>query len=542
MGTIRRINKITIQKEGGDTLFGEGQDGAVTITNGVTTYLVRDMYYSSLTVDSGGILFTNGFRVFVNGTLTNNGTIGMPSGLAATVSDGSGTLAGRTTTTTPTNSWGNSNSTIAPTAVYDFDVSLNGFTITSGGTISKITGGKRGTTGSSGSVTSAGVGSYPPASTGQAGGAGNPATAGTGGIGGDGGGLVVIFAKTIAGSGTIVSQGRNGLSGNASTNGNPAPTIPAGHNSGNYPHPGNGTRVSPSNATAHPASHNAGAHPHPAGSTPHPAGSTGTAPHTGNPHPSGHNSGDFHHPANSIVAYAPHNSSAHPSGHNSGHGYHHHPAGSTHGSHPANGHRGFTNHNGNANPSKNHNAGHGFHPHPSGQPHAAHPAGGPHTVRSHHNGSFHPSGHNSGNHHHPAGSFHRGNVALGNHQATAHPSGHNAGAHPHPAGSTPHPAGSTGTAPHTGNPHPSGHNSGTHPHPAAVISVTTAPYITSNLGPVPSHNATSTPSYPGGAGGTANPGATGDSGETGGIIVVARNAGNAAAQLGHSNFSKVIDI
>ena len=513
MGTIRRINKIPIQKEGGDTLFGEGQDGSVTITNGVTTYLVRDMYYSSLTVDSGGILFTNGFRVFVNGTLTNNGTIGMPSGLAATVSDGSATLAGRTTTTTPTNSWGNSNSTIASTAVHDFDISLNGFTITSGGTISKITGGKRGATGSSGNVVAAGLATYPLANVGQAGGAGNPATAGTGGIGGDGGGLVVIFAKTIAGSGTIVSQGRSGLSGNASTNGNPAPTIPAGHNSGNYPHPGNGTRVSPSNATAHPASHNAGVHPHPSGQphASHPAG----GPHTVRSH---------------------HNGSFHPSGHNSGN--HHHPANSHH-----RGNLALNNHNAHSHPS-GHNAGHGFHPHPSGQPHASHPAGGPHTVRSHHNGSFHPSGHNSGNHHHPANSHHRGNLALNNHNAHSHPSGHNAGHgfHHHPAGSTPHPAGSTGTAPHTGNPHPSGHNSGTHPHPASVINVSTAPFITSNLGPAPAHNATPTPSYPGGAGGTANPGATGDSGETGGIIVVARNAGNAAAQLGHSNFSKVIDI
>jgi hypothetical protein len=185
MGTIRRINKTIVQKEGGDTIFGEGQDGAVVIAYGVTTYLARDMYYSSLTVEYGGTLFTNGFRVFVNGTLTNDGTIGMPSLLAATISDGSGTLAGRTATTTPTNSWGNSSNTISSTAVYDFDVSLNGFTITSGGTISKITGGQRGATGSSGNVTAAGVGSYPLSNVGQAGGAGNPATAGTGGIGGD---------------------------------------------------------------------------------------------------------------------------------------------------------------------------------------------------------------------------------------------------------------------------------------------------------------------------------------------------------------------
>jgi len=43
--------------------FGDGSDGAATITGGTTT-LTRDMYYTSLAVSSTGILITNGFRIF----------------------------------------------------------------------------------------------------------------------------------------------------------------------------------------------------------------------------------------------------------------------------------------------------------------------------------------------------------------------------------------------------------------------------------------------------------------------------------------------
>lgn len=48
--------------------FGSGRDGSVTISSGTTT-LVRDMFYANLTINSTGILNTNGFRVFVSGTL-----------------------------------------------------------------------------------------------------------------------------------------------------------------------------------------------------------------------------------------------------------------------------------------------------------------------------------------------------------------------------------------------------------------------------------------------------------------------------------------
>jgi hypothetical protein len=54
-------------------LFGDGSDGDVTI--GSNTSLARDMYYQDLTVNSGRTLDTNGYRIFVRGTLRNYGTI-----------------------------------------------------------------------------------------------------------------------------------------------------------------------------------------------------------------------------------------------------------------------------------------------------------------------------------------------------------------------------------------------------------------------------------------------------------------------------------
>ena len=369
---IRRVNKPIVQREGGDAIFGEGTDGAATF-DGIATVislaptsnvykLVKDIYCTNLTVNSGVTLFTNGFRVFVNGTFTNNGTVGMPAAVTHSVTDGSGTIAGRQTSLNPSKAWGTSTDPISVTDLYDLDDAVSGFFITGAGVVTKIAGGSLGTAGSNGTTTlptgpfAGGAGSYPGANVGQAGGAGNagtagnPATAGTGGAGGLGGGLVIIFAKTIAGSGTLVSYGVAGTAGTPST---PGAAGPAGN------------------------------------------------------------------PAPNISGY------------------------------------------------------------------------------------------------HTTGSYH-------------------------------HPAGSTGPNPGAGTPHPAGHNSGTHPHTAATLNVTTGA-VTSNRSAAPSHSAP-TLNYSGGAGGavgaagTANPGATGATGSTGGIVVVTRNAGNVASQIGHSNYSKVIDI
>lgn len=51
--------------------YGNGQDGSATITAGTTT-LTQDTYYINLTITSTGILVPNGYRFFVNGTLTIN--------------------------------------------------------------------------------------------------------------------------------------------------------------------------------------------------------------------------------------------------------------------------------------------------------------------------------------------------------------------------------------------------------------------------------------------------------------------------------------
>jgi hypothetical protein len=54
-------------------VFGDGSDGNVIISSDTT--LTRDMFYNNLTIESGKVLNTNGYRVFVKGVLINKGTI-----------------------------------------------------------------------------------------------------------------------------------------------------------------------------------------------------------------------------------------------------------------------------------------------------------------------------------------------------------------------------------------------------------------------------------------------------------------------------------
>lgn len=90
-------------------LYGDGSDGALTFSVGGpttggatrvgTTYtMTRDIFATSLTVDSTIIIETSNFRIFVSGTLTNNGTIqsngGDASGATAGAATGRGTYCG----------------------------------------------------------------------------------------------------------------------------------------------------------------------------------------------------------------------------------------------------------------------------------------------------------------------------------------------------------------------------------------------------------------------------------------------------------------
>jgi hypothetical protein len=66
--------------------YGDGSDGDTTISSNTT--LTADKFYNNLTIDSGYTLNTGGYRVYVKGTLTNNGTISNNGGNGGNGSDG----------------------------------------------------------------------------------------------------------------------------------------------------------------------------------------------------------------------------------------------------------------------------------------------------------------------------------------------------------------------------------------------------------------------------------------------------------------------
>lgn len=75
-----------------NSLAGDGSDGNVTIA--APTTLTRDMFYNNLTINVGQTLSTGGYRIFVKGTLTNNGTISNNGGNGAAGTAGSGAGGG----------------------------------------------------------------------------------------------------------------------------------------------------------------------------------------------------------------------------------------------------------------------------------------------------------------------------------------------------------------------------------------------------------------------------------------------------------------
>lgn len=88
-GTELIINDSTLNFE---SVFGDGSDGDVTISS--DTSLSTDMYYNNLTINSGKALTCNGYRIFVKGTLTNNGTIKQNGGNGATATTYQGANGG----------------------------------------------------------------------------------------------------------------------------------------------------------------------------------------------------------------------------------------------------------------------------------------------------------------------------------------------------------------------------------------------------------------------------------------------------------------
>ena len=76
------------------TAFGDGSDGDVVIA--VSDTLTEDMYYDNLTIETGQILNTDGYRIFVRHTLTLEGTaiISNNGNAGVTTTPGAATNAG----------------------------------------------------------------------------------------------------------------------------------------------------------------------------------------------------------------------------------------------------------------------------------------------------------------------------------------------------------------------------------------------------------------------------------------------------------------
>jgi len=480
-----RLNKPsnkTAQNDRALKLFGNGADGNVVISTNQT--ISRDMYYNNLTVNSGITLFTNGFKIFVKGTLANSGTVGMPSGTSQTTSVLAGSVMTRDDGTAGYNSADAIDGSIASIAsIDDYDSLIYGVRQT-GLQVKRWYPGTKGTAGSDGADGADGTANPGGAAPSPAGGAtaGNAGTAGTKGLKGTGGsfgqagGSVVIVANNITGSGTFVSEGTTGASGTSGTSGNAGVAGNAGTTvagtanlnpaTANHTDAGTGATAnhsdSGSGATANHHDSGSGAYANHAeggaiawhiAASNHPYSNPNHQhPHTvpGNPyHNPSHFLGALHN-ASTVIRATP------PKTHNPAH---HRPAAHTAGN-------------------AAHNAGHPTH---KGHSHTKHVA----AQDGHHANHFHVSGHNA-NHH-----------DVANHNANTHNvSGHNANTH-----------------------NVTGHTPGT----------------------VANHN----PTYPGGTGGTANsgnpgnPGASGNPGAPGTLVVFTRNI---STHIPNSNVTIIKDI
>lgn len=247
------------------TIFGgTGSDGDVTIASGTTT-LTRDMYYNSLTIDSGAVLVPAHYKIFVRNTFTNNGTIRLNGNNGSNGTDGSNNnnvggiggaggavIAAGTLASVAGSDGGTRNTVPSSTGVQGAAVNANPSEGSSG-----VAGGASGASGSSGGGgAGAGVagiaggtatapiynriktifnavnflefapGSSPSRILGSAG-AGSGSAGGTGGrVGGDNwaqggggggsggvGGTIFILCNEWAGNGLIESKGGNGGNG-----------------------------------------------------------------------------------------------------------------------------------------------------------------------------------------------------------------------------------------------------------------------------------------------------------------------------------------
>lgn len=243
-------NTVRIQQTDSPRLAGDGSDGDVTIS--APTTITRDMYYNNLTVNS--TLTTDGYKIFVKGTLSGSGTIkwGTPNAGTAGSTGTSNGVGGAQGGTGPLKNVaggdggdgqtaGSSGNGVAGTAGASSNpcIGSNGSAGGTGGSAGARSGGTGGAGGTKTAPnTSFGIYSWLTASfidlktdftlaqligqcgSGGGGGGGDDSATGTSGAGGGGGasgGIVLIFANIWAGTFTIDVAGANGGNGGASS-------------------------------------------------------------------------------------------------------------------------------------------------------------------------------------------------------------------------------------------------------------------------------------------------------------------------------------
>ena len=197
------------------SLFGDGSDGTGTITSGTTT-LTRDYFYNNLTINSGGILVPDGYRVYVKGTFTNNGSIvadGLVGGNGAAGSSGADATARSSAGPLGAGAAGYANISLSIGGGGGHGGDAYGYSGGSGGTASyaATSGSYRSSTVFSG-FTTAGL---LPINGGGGGGAGGRNVSGfQGGGAGGGGGVIVLCANVFDNTSGIISA-VGGQGGNA---------------------------------------------------------------------------------------------------------------------------------------------------------------------------------------------------------------------------------------------------------------------------------------------------------------------------------------
>jgi hypothetical protein len=212
-------------------IYGDGSDGDVTIS--ADTSLTRDMFYHNLTVNTGINLFNQGFRIFVQNTLTLNGTISADGKAGTGTASGTGGKANNVIAgfagTTPLcgGGGGGANGSGGSATTFSWGGSSSYNTALGSGTANPGTRPPDETSSSgantvprsavdivdmlvykNGALTGGSGVTFQPV----AGGGGGPSyTGGFTAAGGAGGGVLVVAARITKGNGTLSAQGGNGF-------------------------------------------------------------------------------------------------------------------------------------------------------------------------------------------------------------------------------------------------------------------------------------------------------------------------------------------